>query len=133
MAEPIVVTVFAAPDPNVSDKLLVSVDFPQVFLSSEDDDQVRWICQEGFVDVVFAPVNNPFDPNQSTGGQYQTQPDGSVISGSVDPNQLDPNPDAFRPFKYSILVTSFDGTRSGSRDPRVMIRKRRVYYFQSEQ
>ncbi len=127
MPDPIVVTVTAVPDPNTADTLIVTTDFPRVFLSFEDLDQVRWICADGTVEVNFAPVTNPFDPNQSTGGQYLAQADGSIISGALVESQLDVDPDAFKIFKYSIIVRSFDGTRAGTLDPRVMGRRKVVY------
>ena len=128
MPDPIVVTVTATPDPNTEDTLIVSVDRPLVFLSLEDEDQVRWVCSDGSIEVNFAPVTNPFDPNASSGGQYQTQTDGSIISGTLVEGQLEGEEDAFRVFKYSIQVRSFDGTRAGTLDPRVMGRRRRVYF-----
>jgi len=128
MPDPIVVTVTAVPDPATEDTLIVSVDRPLVFLSFEDDDQARWVCSDGSIEVNFAPATNPFDSNASSGGQYQTQTDGSIISGSLVEGQLDPDEAAFRLFKYSIQVTSIDGTRAGALDPRFMIRRRRVYF-----
>jgi hypothetical protein len=128
MPDPIVVTVTATPDPNTEDTLIVTVDFPTLFLSLEDEDQVRWICPDGSVEVNFAPVTNPFDPNASSGGQYQTQADGSIISGTLVEGQLDNDVELFRTFKYSISVTSPDGKRAGVLDPRVKGRKKRVYH-----
>src|SRR5262244_241958 len=128
MPDPIVVTVTAVPDPATEDTLIVSVDRPLVFLSFEDDDQARWVCSDGSIEVNFAPATNPFDPNASSGGQYQTQTNGSIISGTLVEGELDPDEDAFRLFKYSIQVRSFDGTRAGALDPRVMGRRKRVYF-----
>jgi hypothetical protein len=127
MPDPIVITVTAVPDPATADTLLVSVDLPLVFLASDDDDEARWICSDGSIEVNFAPVTNPFDSSASSGGQYQTQADGSIISGPLDEAQLDPDETVFRIFKYSINVTSFDGLRAGTLDPRFMVRKKRVY------
>lgn len=127
MPDPIVVTVTAVPDPATEDTLIVNVDRPLVFLSLEDEDQVRWVCSDGSVEVNFAPVTNPFDPSASSGGQYQTQTDGSVISGTLVEGQLEADEEAFRIFKYSIQVRTVDGTRAGTLDPRVMVRRRRVY------
>lgn len=128
MPDPIVVTVTANPDPTTEDTLIVSVDRPLVFLSLEDEDQVRWICSDGSIEVNFAPVTNPFDSSVSSGGQYQTQTDGSIISGTLDGSQLETDESAFRIFKYSINVRSFDGLRAGTLDPRVMGRRKRVYF-----
>jgi len=128
MPDPIVVTVRATPDPNTEDTLIVSLDRSTVFLSLEDEDQVRWICPDGSVEVNFEPVANPFDPSASSGGQYQTQVNGSVISGTMVEGQLAPNAAAFRAFKYSVRVITPDGTRSGELDPRVMGRRKRVYF-----
>jgi hypothetical protein len=128
MPDPIVVTITAVPDPNTEDTLIVNVDQPTVFLSLEDQDQVRWVCQDGSVEVNFAPANNPFDPNASSGGQYVTQTNGSIVSGPLAEEQLDVDEDSFRTFKYSILVTTPDGKRSGSLDPTIKGRRRRVYY-----
>ncbi|MGH9848662.1 MAG: hypothetical protein ACREBD_02275 [Blastocatellia bacterium] len=128
MPDPIVVTVRAIPDPNTEDTLIVSIDRSTVFLSLEDEDQIRWICPDGSVEVNFAPVTNPFDPNASSGGQYQTQVNGSIISGTMIEEQLEPTEAAFRAFKYSVQVILPDGTRSGTLDPRVMGRRRRVYF-----
>ncbi|HKQ75323.1 MAG TPA: hypothetical protein VJ810_16610 [Blastocatellia bacterium] len=128
MPDPIVVTISAVPDPNTEDTLIVTTDQSIVFLSLEDDDQVRWVCPDGSVEVNFAPVNNPFDPNASSGGQYATQVNGSIVSGSLDPGQLEPVEALFRIFKYSIQVKSPDGTRAGTLDPRVVGRKKRVYH-----
>jgi hypothetical protein len=127
MPDPIVVTVTAVPNPATEDTLIVDVDRPLVFLSLEDDDQVRWVCSDGSIEVNFAPVTNPFDPSASSGGQYQTQANGSIISGPLDAGQLDAEETAFRLFKYSINVISSDGLRAGTLDPRFMVRKRRVY------
>lgn len=128
MPDPIVVTVTAVPDPATEDTLIVSVDRPLVFLAFEDDDQVRWVCSDGSVEVNFAPVTNPFDPSASSGGQYQTQTDGSIISGTLVEGQLGADEEAFRIFKYSIQVRNVDGTRAGTLDPRVMGRRKRVYF-----
>jgi len=128
MPDPIVVTVRATPDPNTADTLIVSIDRSTVFLSLEDEDQIRWICPDGSVEVNFAPVTNPFDPSASSGGQYQTQVNGSIISGTMVEEQLAPNEAAFRNFKYSVHVISPDETRSGTLDPRVMGRRKRVYF-----
>ncbi len=128
MPDPIVVNVTAVPDPATEDTLIVTTDQPLVFLSFEDDDQVRWVCSDGSIEVNFAPVTNPFDPSSSSGGQYQTQTNGSIISGSIDEGQLEPDEAVFRLFKYSINVRSFDGLRAGALDPRVMVRKKRVYH-----
>jgi hypothetical protein len=128
MPDPIVVTVTAVPDLTTEDTLIVNVDRPLVFLAFEDDDQVRWVCSDGSVEVNFAPVTNPFDPSASSGGQYQTQTDGSIISGTLVEGQLEVDEEAFRIFKYSIQVRNFDGTRAGTLDPRVMVRRRRVYF-----
>jgi len=128
MPDPIVVTITAIPDPTTEDTLIVSADRSLVFLSFEDDDQVRWICSDGSIEVNFAPATNPFDPSASSGGQYQTQTNGSIISGALAEGQLDQDETTFRTFKYSIQVRSFDGTRAGTLDPRFMIRRRRVYY-----
>lgn len=128
MPDPIVVTVSATPDPNTQDKLIVTVDRELVFLSLEDLDQVRWICQDGSIEVNFAPATNPFDPNVSSGGQYQTQVDGSIVSGDLVEGQLDPDGGIFSAFKYTILVRSPDGSRAGSLDPRIKGRRMRVYH-----
>jgi hypothetical protein len=128
MPDPIVVTVTAVPDLTTEDTLIVNVDRPLVFLAFEDDDQVRWVCSDGSVEVNFASVTNPFDPSASSGGQYQTQTDGSIISGTLVEGQLEADEEAFRIFKYSIQVRNFDGTRAGTLDPRVMVRRRRVYF-----
>jgi hypothetical protein len=128
MADPIVVTVTATPDEATQDTLILNVDRPLVFLSLEDEDEVRWVCSDGSIEVNFAPVTNPFDPSASSGGQYQTQANGSIVSGTLVEEQLETDETAFRIFKYSIQVRSFDGTRAGALDPRVMGRKRRVYY-----
>jgi hypothetical protein len=128
MPDPIVVTVTAIPDPNTEDTLIVSVDRPIVFLSLEDEDQIRWICLDGSVEVNFAPITNPFDPNASSGGQYQTQVNGSIVSGTMVEEQLASEEAAFRAFKYSVHVILPDGTRSGTLDPRVMGRRKRVYF-----
>ena len=127
MPDPIVVTVTAVPNPATEDTLIVDVGRPLVFLSLEDDDQVQWVCSDGSIEVNFAPVTNPFDPSASSGGQYQTQTSGSIISGPLDEGQLEGDETAFRLFKYSINVTSSDGLRAGTLDPRFMVRKRRVY------
>src|SRR5262245_1371531 len=102
MPDPIVVTVTAVPDPATEDTLIVNVDRPLVFLSLEDDDQVRWVCSDGSIEVNFAPVTNPFDPSASSGGQYQTQTDGSIISGALVEGELEADDSLFRIFKYSI-------------------------------
>lgn len=128
MPDPIVVTVTAVQDPATEDTLIVTVDRPLVFLSLEDQDEVRWICSDGSIEVNFAPLTNPFDPSASSGGQYQTQTAGSIISGTLVEGQLDPDETAFRFFKYSIQVSSFDGSRGGTLDPRVIVRKKRVYH-----
>jgi hypothetical protein len=128
MPDPIVVTVTAIPDPATQDTLVVSVDRPLVFLSLEDEDEVQWICSDGSIEVNFAAVNNPFDPSLSSGGQYQTQTDGSIVSGPLIEGQLDGDGSLFKIFKYSINVRSLDGTRAGTLDPRIMGRKKRVYY-----
>ncbi len=128
MPDPIVVTITAIPDPTTEDTLIVSVDRPLVFLSLEDDDQVRWVFSDGSIEANFAPATNPFDPSASSGGQYQTQTNGSIISGALVEGQLEPDETVFRTFKYSIQVKSFDGTRAGVLDPRFMVRKKRVYY-----
>ncbi len=128
MPEPIVITVTATPDPQASDKLIVTADLPTIYLSLDDEDQVRWVCQGGTIEVVFAPTNNPFDANPNTGGQYQASADGSIVSGILDEARLDPNAEVFRSFKYSILVRSTDGARMGVLDPRVSGRRRRVYH-----
>jgi hypothetical protein len=128
MPDPIVITVTAVPDPATEDTLIVNVDRPLIFLSFEDDDQVRWICSDGSVEVNFAPVTNPFDPSASSGGQYQTQADGSIISGPLAEGQLEADDSLFRIFKYSIQVRNVDGTRAGTLDPRVMGRRKRVYF-----
>ena len=128
MPDPIVVTVTATPDPNTQDTLIVSVDLPTVFLSLDDLDQVRWVCQDCSVEVVFAPAVNPFDPSASSGGQYQTQANGSIISGTLVQEQLDPDEEVFNSYKYSIIVRSLDGQRAGSLDPRIKGRRRRVYH-----
>lgn len=128
MPDPIVVTVTAIPDPNTQDTLIVSVDLPTVFLSLDDLDQVRWVCQDGSVEVIFAPTTNPFDPNASSGGQYQTQANGSIISGTLAPGQLNADEELFNSYKYSIVVRSPDGKRAGSLDPRIKGRRRRVYH-----
>jgi len=127
MPDPIVVTVTATPDPATEDTLIVNVDQELVFLSLEDQDQVQWVCSDGSIEVNFAPLTNPFNPNASSGGQYQTQTNGSIISGPLVAGQLEADETAFRLFKYSIQVRSFDGTRAGTRDPWVMGRRRRVY------
>ena len=127
MPDPIVITVTAVPDPATEDTLIVSVDRPLVFLSLEDDDEAQWICSDGSIEVNFAPVTNPFDSSASSGGQYQTQTNGSIVSGPLDEAQLDADDTVFRLFKYSINVTSFDGLRAGALDPRFMVRKKRVY------
>jgi len=129
MPDPIVVTVTANPDPATEDTLIVDVDQPIVFLSLEDQDQVQWVCSDGSIEVNFAPATNPFDPNSSSGGQYQTQINGSIISGTLVGGQLEADDAIFRTFKYSIQVRSFDGTRAGTLDPRVMGRRRRVYHL----
>lgn len=126
MPDPIVVTITAVPDPNTQDTLIVSVDFNTVFLSVEDLDEVQWVCPFGTFEVNFAPAANPFDPNASTGGQYVSSPQGSAISGPLFDFSWDD--ESFQTFKYSILVKSPDGTRSGAVDPRVKGRKKRVYY-----
>jgi hypothetical protein len=128
MSEPIVVIVRATPNPNTADTLIVSVDRSTVFLSLEDEDQIRWVCPDGSVEVNFEPVANPFDPSASSGGQYQTQVNGSVISGTMVEEQLASNEAVFRSFKYSVHVILPDGSRSGTLDPRVMGRRRRVYF-----
>ncbi|MGE0132281.1 MAG: hypothetical protein AB7U82_29720 [Blastocatellales bacterium] len=128
MPDPIVVTVTATPDPNTQDTLIVSIDQPTVFLSLEDLDQVRWVCQGGSVEIVFASATNPFDPSASSGGQYQTQANGSLISGTLVAGQLDADEEVFNTYKYSIVVRSFDGQRAGSLDPRIKGRRRRVYH-----
>jgi len=128
MPDPIVITITAVPDPNTEDTLIVAIDQPTVFLSLEDYDQVRWVCPDGSVEVNFAPVTNPFDPNVSSGGQYQTQINGSIVSGPLVEGQLETDGEVFRTFKYSIQVTSPDGTRAGTLDPRIVGRKRRVYH-----
>ena len=128
MPDPIVVTVSATPDLTTQDKLIVTVDLNVVFLSLDDLDQVRWVCQDGSIEVNFAPATNPFDPDASSGGQYQTQVNGSIVSGDLVEGQLDPNSAVFSTFKYSILVKSPDGSRAGSLDPRIKGRRMRVYY-----
>src|SRR5262245_36933900 len=129
MADPIVVTVTAIPDPTTEDTLTVDTVPRLVFLSFEDDDQVRWISSDGSIEVNFAPATNPFDPSASSGGQYQTQTNGSIISGPLVDGQLEADESLFRIFKYSIQVSSFDGARAGTLDPRVMGRKKRVYHL----
>jgi hypothetical protein len=128
MPDPIVVTVTATPDPNTEDTLIVDADRPLVFLSLEDDDQIRWVCSDASIEVNFAPATNPFDPSASSGGQYQTQINGSIVSGTLAEGELEPDEIAFRLFKYSIQAKSFDGIRAGSLDPRVMVRRKRVYF-----
>ncbi len=127
MEEPIVVTIIATPDLDQADKLIVTVDRDLVFLSFEDADNIRWVCNDGTAVVQFAPATNPFDPNPNTGGQYQTSPGGSQVSGPPVESVLDPNEQIFRQFKYLITVTSPDGSRSGGIDPHVRVRRRRVY------
>ncbi len=128
MPDPIVITITATPDPATEDTLIVSVDQPTVFLSLEDEDEVRWICPTGSVEVNFAPVTNPFDPGASSGGQYTAQVNGSIVSGPMVEGQLDADAEVFRTFKYSILVKSPDGKRAGSLDPTIKGRRRRVYH-----
>lgn len=128
MPDPIVVTVTAIPDPATQDTLIVNVDRSLVYLSLEDEDEIQWVCSDGSIDVNFAPATNPFDPSASSGGQYQTQTNGSILSGPLVDEQLETDEGSFRIFKYSIQVRSFDGTRAGVLDPRVMGRKKRVYY-----
>ncbi len=128
MPDPIVVTITAVPDLTTEDTLIVSADRPLVFLSLEDQDEIRWVCSDGSMEINFAPVTNPFDPNASSGGQYQTQADGSIISGALDEGQLEADDTAFRIFKYTINVRTSDGLRAGALDPRVMGRRRRVYF-----
>lgn len=131
MPEPIVVRIIATPDPDNSTNLILTTD-PEaaVLLSLEDEDQVRWVCDAGEAEIVFASENNPFDPNIVTGGEYETQPGGSQPSGPLnpvlfpEPDDRNYNPD-FKVYKYSIVVKS--GDRQGSIDPRVMGRWRRVY------
>jgi hypothetical protein len=127
MEPPIVVTISAAPDPDQADKLIVTADRDLVLLSFEDADNIRWVCNDGTAVIQFAPVNNPFDPNSSTGGQYQTAPGGSQVSGPPVESVLDPADEVFTQFKYSITVTNSDGSRSGTLDPHVRVRRRRVY------
>ncbi|MBK7599787.1 MAG: hypothetical protein IPJ07_15195 [Acidobacteria bacterium] len=125
---PIVITVTATPDPNDPGKLNISTDKPDtIFLSYIDDDQVRWVCNDGDVEVRFGPASNPFDAGAYAGGTYQTQPGGSVISGSLEPDLLNPDPETFNTYKYSIVVTSTDKTRVGTRDPRFKTRRNTVY------
>lgn len=128
MPEPIVVRVTATPDPDDATKLNLTVEPELVRLSLEDGDEIRWVCDDGNSDIVFASVNNPFDPNASTGGIYQTQPGGSQLSGTLDAEVFPPtDADLFKQFKYSVVVRTIDGSRQGSIDPRVMGRRRRVY------
>ena len=58
---PIVVTVTAVPDPNDPGKLNLSLDKPDtIYLSLLDDDQLRWVCNDGDLEVRFGPAANPF-------------------------------------------------------------------------
>jgi len=127
MEEPIVVTITATDDPDQADKLIVEVNRNLVLLSFEDADNIRWVCNDGTAVVQFAPVYNPFDPNFNTGGQYQMAPGGSQVSGPPVDSVLDPDEQIFTQFKYSITVTSLDGSRSGALDPHVRVRRKRVY------
>jgi hypothetical protein len=127
MDEPIVVMITATPDPDQADKLIVEVNRNLVLLSFEDADNIRWVCNDGTAVVQFAPAFNPFDPNANTGGQYQMAPGGSQVSGPPVDSVLDPEEQIFTQFKYSITVTSPDGSRSGALDPHVRVRRKRVY------
>jgi hypothetical protein len=122
---PITVNIIAVDHPDQTDKLNVSVDRKRVFLSRDDLDEIRWVCNRGNATVIFAPANNPFDPNTSTGGTYQLASGGSSLSGSVNEIVVDTDPDVFREFEYNIFVV--DGPRSGVADPHVRVRQRRVY------
>ncbi len=125
MPDPITVNITAVDDPDQADKLNVSVNLDLVLLSFEDLDEIRWVCNRGTAQVDFAPANNPFDPNASTGGHYEMAVGGSGLSGSVAEIVLDNNSSVFRQFKYTITV--IDGTRTGVLDPRVRVRRDKVY------
>ena len=119
------ITAIDHPDPAQTDKLQITVDRKRVLLSSQDPDEIRWVCNRGTAKIDFAPANNPFDPNSSTGGNYQVVVGGSALSGTVAEVVLDPDPDVFREFEYNIIV--IDGARSGVADPHVRVRRSRVY------
>ncbi len=126
--EPIVITVTTAPDPDDPGRLILTIDRPTVFLSFEDEDQVRWVCNDGPMQVYFAPAKNPFDANPNTAALYQTQPGGSQVSGIIEEELLDQDPEVFKAYKYSLVVTSQDQTRVGTIDPTFKTRRRRVYH-----
>lgn len=128
MPLPIVIRITATPDPVDPGKLNLSTDRPEtIYLSFIEDDQVRWVCDDGEVEVRFGPASNPFDAGAYAGGTYQTQPGGSVISGSLEEELLNPDPESFNTYKYSIVVTSADKTRVGTLDPRLKTRRSTVY------
>lgn len=127
MPDPIVINITATPDPNDSGKLLVTAVPSVVLLAFEDDDQVRWVCQDGEMEIRFGPANNPFDASANSGGTYVGQPDGSQVSGSLAEELLNPNAELFNDYKYTIVVTNFDKTRVGALDPRFKTRRRTVY------
>jgi hypothetical protein len=125
--EPIVIKILVKDDPKNSDHLIITTD-PEgpVLLSLKDLDQVRWVTERGNATIDFAPVNNPFDPNVFTGGNYTLSKGGSLISGTVAEVVLEgEDSKVFRRFKYSITVT--DGDRAGSLDPHLDIREDSVY------
>src|SRR5262249_47050052 len=125
MFEPTTITINAVDDATQDDHLIVELDNEQALLSFEDQDELRWVCIRSTATIRFAPANNPFDPTATTGGTYEVPAGGSVISGPPEEIVLDQNANVFRVFKYSVTVT--DGTRAGSRDPRVRVRRNRVY------
>lgn len=125
MPDPITVNITAVDHPTRSDRLEVSVDLELVLLSFVDLDQIRWVCNRGTAEIDFAPANNPFDPNPATGGHYEVVVGGSDLSGPTVEIVLDSNPSVFRQFEY--VITVIDGTRTGVLDPRVRVRRDKVY------
>lgn len=134
MAEPIVIRVSATPNATNPGLLDVSVDRPLVFLSLQDLDQVRWVCDDGDVRVVFGPARNPFVASESSGDEYYVPVGGSAVSGILAASLLPQDPEEFgQEYEYSLVVTSVDGTRVGTLDPRLKPRRNSVYQGQSKE
>lgn len=127
MSDPIVIRVTATPNADNPGVLDVSVNPQVVFLSLEDLDQVRWVCEDGELTVVFGPARNPFDASAATASQYYASPGGSAVSGILAESLLPQNPLQFEQYEYSVVVTSLDGTRVGTLDPRLKPRRASVY------
>ncbi len=106
---PIVITVTATPDPNDPGKLNISTDKPgAIFLSYIDDDQVGWGVQRRGCGGSLRTGKQSLRRRSLCRRRLPTQPGGSVISGSLEPDLLNPDPETFNTYKYSIVVTSAD-------------------------